>query len=87
MPAIKDGGRESTEGSSETGNGGGGNEPPKIDTIIQGLIDRLPKAGSIWKKRERELWIQILKSTFDLVYVDEDENTTITRISGGQNAN
>lgn len=89
MPAIKDGGRESTGGSSETGNGGGGggNEPPKIDTIIQGLIDRLPKAGSVWKKRERELWIQILKSTFDLVYVDEDENTTKDRISGGQNAN
>ena len=39
-----------------------------IDPIIQGLIERLPASGSKWEKRERDLWLQILSNTFDLVY-------------------
>lgn len=52
------------------GSGGGGNLPPDVDPIIAGLIARLPKSGAQWPTKERELWLGILKSSFDLVYTD-----------------
>ena len=63
--------------------GGDGKLPPELDPIIKGLIDRLPDAGSLWPSKERELWLQILQSAFELVYKDEKapdaiENRKIT---------
>lgn len=58
------------------GVGGGGYEPPDIDPIIRGLIDRLPPAGGRWSKSKRKLWLQILENSFDLVYEDDDEKAS-----------
>ncbi|AZO29799.1 hypothetical protein [Mesorhizobium sp. M1B.F.Ca.ET.045.04.1.1] len=46
--------------------------PPEIDPIIKGLIARLPKSGTVWPSAERELWLNILKSSFQLVYKDTE---------------
>ncbi|MBZ9754032.1 winged helix-turn-helix domain-containing protein [Mesorhizobium sp. ESP6-5] len=46
--------------------------PPDVDPIIRGLIARLPPSGSIWPSNERELWLNILKSSFQLVYKDSE---------------
>jgi hypothetical protein len=54
------------------GNGGGQPPPPKLDPIIKGLIDRLPPSGDVWPSAERELWLTILKSSFQLVYKDSE---------------
>lgn len=58
------------------GNGGGddGGEE-KLDPIIKGLIDRLPRPGEKWSKAKRKLWLQILENSFDLVYEDNDPET------------
>ena len=56
--------------------GGGGNDgggrvpPPDIDPIITGLLARLPKAGAVWPEPERDLWLQLLKGSFQLIYKD-----------------
>lgn len=49
-----------------------GGLPPEIDPIIKGLIVRLPPAGSVWASEERELWLNILKSSFQLVYKEPE---------------
>jgi hypothetical protein len=57
--------------------GGGGNEPPAIDPIIQGLLARLPKSGSVWPEDDRELWLELLKGSFKLIYKNRlPENKT-----------
>ena len=54
------------------GGGAGGGEPPSnLDPIIQGLINRLPPSGASWPKEKRKLWLEILESSFELVYVDQ----------------
>lgn len=58
--------------SRKMGAGDGGNQPPPLDPIIKGLIDRLPKPGTRWEKSKRKLWLQILENSFDLVYEDDD---------------
>lgn len=65
----------SSSGDPNSGSGGQTHKrmPPQIlnvDPIIQGLIDRLPAAGSRWSKNKRKLWLQILENSFDLVYED-----------------
>lgn len=53
------------------GKGGGGNETPELDPVIKGLIDKLPAPSSVWAEAERDLWLEILKSSFKLVYKEE----------------
>lgn len=48
--------------------------PPDIDPIIAGLINRLPKTGSNWPMAERQKWLQVLQSSFDLVYQADEDN-------------
>ena len=51
--------------------GGGGNEnPPDVDPIIEGLLKRLPKSGDVWPITERKLWLQLLEGSFQLIYKD-----------------
>ena len=72
-PAVKDGEKEILDDKPDKRNGsGGGNLPPDLDPIIRGLIDRLPPSGSVWPAEERELWLSILKASFQLVYKDKD---------------
>lgn len=35
-----------------------------------GMINRLPTSGDEWPMSERKLWMQILESSFELVYTD-----------------
>ena len=59
------------ERESEQGGGGGsGDEPPRIDPIIQGLLARLPKSGDVWPEADRKLWLQLLEGSFKLIYKD-----------------
>ena len=68
---------KTTTNSVPEKNGGSGDNsgtpPPTLDPIIKGLIDRLPKAGSVWPFEQRKLWLKILEDSFQLVYND-DEN-------------
>lgn len=67
---TKDTARETTKGSVS----GEDDAPTKrLDPIIKGLIDRLPASGEVWPANERELWLTILKSAFQLVYADKVE--------------
>ena len=43
-------------------------DAPRIDPIIQGLLDRLPPSGSIWPESDRNLWIELLQGSFKLIY-------------------
>jgi hypothetical protein len=38
------------------------------DLLIQGLVDRLPKANGVWSLDERAKWLRTAASIFDLVY-------------------
>ena len=53
--------------------GGGGSEPPDIDPIILGLLERLPKPGDVWPETERKLWLELLSGSFKLIYRDKAE--------------
>jgi hypothetical protein len=53
------------------GGNGGNDEPPHIDPIIQGLLARLPKSGSVWPAGERKLWLDLLDGSFKLIYKDK----------------
>ncbi|MBB6485376.1 hypothetical protein [Rhizobium lusitanum] len=63
---------QEVEGRRRGVGNGGGYEPPDIDPIIRGLIDRLPPSGTNWPKSKRKLWLQILENSFDLVYEGDD---------------
>jgi hypothetical protein len=57
-------------GGGNGGDGGDGKFPPGVDPIISGLLARLPKAGTVWPEPERNLWIELLKGSFKLIYKD-----------------
>jgi hypothetical protein len=38
------------------------------DLLIQGLMERLPKANAVWSTDERAKWLRTAVSIFDLVY-------------------
>jgi hypothetical protein len=77
MPGVAsqpDGPRANEYEKPESGNGGGGNGlPPGIDPIILGLLARLPKAGEVWPEAQRDLWVELLKGSFKLIYKNEDK--------------
>lgn len=45
-------------------------EPSKVDPIIQGLLARLPETGAVWPVEKREIWLNLLKGSFELIYKD-----------------
>lgn len=59
------------EENNRRGSGGGGYDPPDIDPIIRGLIDKLPPSGAVWSKAKRKLWLQIIENSFELVYEED----------------
>jgi hypothetical protein len=70
-------GKEDTKGHEEGdrgkkggGSGGGEGDTPAIDPIINGLLARLPKTGEVWPEAQRELWLDLLKGSFKLIYKD-----------------
>lgn len=45
----------------------------ETDPIIKGLLARLPASGSTWPKAERDLWLDLLRGSFDLIYRSDSE--------------
>lgn len=52
------------------GGGGGRDEPPsgKHHPLIQGLLITLPEPGGAWAKSDREAWLKMASSIFDMIY-------------------
>jgi hypothetical protein len=80
MPGVRSD-LDSPEPKERPGGRGGGNggddgrtKMPDIDPIITGLLARLPKAGAVWPEPERELWLQLLKGSFQLIYKDKPKD-------------
>lgn len=70
LPAPKGPGTKPVE-PPKRGSGGGGEDRPPLDPIIQGLINKLPPPGGEWPGAQRKLWLEILENTFKLVYKDQ----------------
>ena len=50
-----------------------------IDSLIQGLVDLLPKRDGIWPLQERAKWLRLAAGIFDLGYKAGDgEHTDIS---------
>ena len=48
-------------------------EPERsTDLLIQALVERLPKANSVWFLDDRAKWLRTAVSIFDLVYKADD---------------
>ena len=43
-------------------------ENAATDLLIQGLVERLPKANGVWPLDDRAKWLRTAASVFDLVY-------------------
>lgn len=54
------------------GPGSDGKPPTDVDPIIEGLLARLPKAGQVWPEAQRDLWLELLKGSFKLIYKDSE---------------
>lgn len=52
------------------GGGGDGGDEVNLDPIIMGLLKRLPRSGAIWPEEDRDLWLDLLKGSFKLIYLD-----------------
>jgi hypothetical protein len=63
-------------GGGNDGGGGGGTNTPDVDPIITGLLARLPKVGAVWPESERDLWLQLLKGSFQLIYKDKPKDNS-----------
>lgn len=68
--------REAPEPVAEeprTGGNGSGGPPSGVDPIIQGLLARLPSSGSQWPEEDRNLWLELLRGSFKLIYRESGE--------------
>jgi len=43
-----------------------------VDPIIGALIARLPEVGSVWPETERNLWLDLMRQCFKLIYKDPE---------------
>jgi hypothetical protein len=41
----------------------------KMDPIIQGLFERLPRPGAVWKADERQAWLTMMQQAFNVIYL------------------
>ena len=73
MPAFAPAAVQEPASEEKRGGGGGsgdGGPPSGVDPIIQGLLARLPKSGEVWPEADRDLWLDLLKGSFKLIYKD-----------------
>lgn len=76
-PGIKTGAATKDERQPAPGGGGGGDDRKStLDPVIQGLIDKLPNSGEVWPASDRKLWLEILESSFKLIYKDKPDDGT-----------
>ena len=45
------------------------------DPLIQGLLIRLPEAGTIWPHDKRAKWLQLLAANLDAVFLSGEDDT------------
>jgi hypothetical protein len=59
------------------GGGGGGDETPptQMHPFVRGLVDTLPKPGTVWADGAQDEWLQAAKAIFKLIY-KRDPNET-----------
>lgn len=38
------------------------------DSLLEALIDKLPEPGAPWPQADRDVWFNLMRSAFDLVY-------------------
>jgi hypothetical protein len=67
---------EKRNGGGGGGGSNGGQPPSSVDPIIQGLLARLPASGAVWPEQERNLWLELLKGSFKLIYQDSGGGRT-----------
>ena len=71
--------KEAESQKEHKGSSGGGDDgntlPPDIDPIIVGLLQRLPKSGSVWPEAERKRWLDLLSGCFWLIYKRDDKGS------------
>jgi hypothetical protein len=68
--------KDQTDGGTERTGKVSAESGLELDPIIRGLISRLPPRESVWPIAERDLWLSILKSSFQLVYKDASKEST-----------
>lgn len=80
QPAIKGDSETDTPppppggGGGFSGNGGSGTGDFDLDPIIAGLLHRLPASGALWPEAQREIWLDLLKGSFKLIYKEPGPN-------------
>lgn len=56
-----------------TFNGGGDQVgQQKHHTLINGLVQMLPPDGEVWEEQDRQTWIKLAQSIFDMIYMKPD---------------
>lgn len=45
-------------------------ERPRVDPIVAGLLDHMPRPGSVWPAAQRKQFIALLEGAFELIYKD-----------------
>jgi hypothetical protein len=45
-------------------------ERPAVDPIVAGLLDHMPRPGSVWPAAQRKQFIALLEGAFELIYKD-----------------
>lgn len=43
-----------------------------VDPLIQGLLTHLPAPGDVWPEAERQLWLDLAKGGFKMIYRTEE---------------
>lgn len=69
------------------GGGGGGDGDERLDPMLVGLIDKLPRGAETWKVNDRITWLRAATVIFQLVYGTEAEiNVQTNDGQGGRKA-
>jgi hypothetical protein len=48
-----------------------GQTPAGDDLLLRALMQRLPPPGSVWPESERRPWLDALRQSFELIYLQE----------------
>lgn len=52
------------------------NNGMELDPLIDALLEHLPAPGEHWPKEQRQLWLQILELSFQLIYEENPPPST-----------
>ncbi|MCL4242280.1 MAG: hypothetical protein KJ048_13105 [Dehalococcoidia bacterium] len=88
-PEEKGGGRDRGNGGGSGGGGGddGWQMPPAFsESLIRGLIEKLPTPGSDWAEEKRTQWLALASSIFAMVYNEPLKQLTAPQPRNGNSA-